>query len=123
MAEKRKMNFAASGIGALISLIMTLILVLIISVIYYFTDIGYNICGILVFAAGAVSSFAGGMYAARKAGGNGLIHGLLTSLIYLIVLYAASFVITGCRASAARLITLLIAGSCAGMLGGIFGVN
>lgn len=123
MSEKRKLSFASSGIGAVISLVMTLALVLIISLVYYFTDISDNICGILVFAAGAVASFTGGLYSAKKAGGNGLVHGLLSSLIFLIILYAASSVITGCRAASTRMITLLIAGSCAGMLGGIFGVN
>ena len=123
MSEKRKVSFVSSGVGALISLVMTLILVLVISVVYYVTDIGDNLCGILVFAAGAVSSFAGGMYSARKAGGNGLLHGLLTALIYLVILYLSSFIIAGSHASFARILTLLIAGSCAGMLGGIFGVN
>lgn len=123
MSHEKKSGIKSVLIGAAFSVTVTLILVLIIAAVYYFADINETVLNVLLFSVSAVSAFLGGLFSSKHSGDKGLLHGLLTSLVYLIVLFAAAFAVNKQLTPAPRLITLLIAGSAAGMLGGIFGVN
>lgn len=123
MAQEKKSIFKAVFMGSVFSVIVTLILVLIIATVYYFADINDTVLNVLLFLVSAVSAFLGGLFSSKRSGDKGLLHGLLTSLVYLIILFAAAFAVNKQLSPAPRLITMLVAGSAAGMLGGIFGVN
>ena len=123
MAQEKKSIFKAVFMGSVFSVIVTLILVLIIATVYYFANINDTVLNVLLILVSAVSAFLGGLFSSKRSGDNGLVHGLLTSLVYLIILFAAAFAVNKQLSPAPRLITMLVAGSAAGMLGGIFGVN
>lgn len=123
MSQRKMTGVKAIFAGAMFSIMITLLLVLIIAVIYYFTDINETVLNVLLFMVSAVSVFAGGLFSAKRSGDKGLLHGLLVSGVYLIILFAAAFAVNKQISSIYRFITMAIATGAAGMLGGIFGVN
>lgn len=123
MAEDNKLNLKGILKGIVFSLITTVVLVFVIALISYFTDIGDNIISILLFASSVISVFLGGVFVAKNSSRNGILHGGLIGLGYFVIILIASFVIKKQFDISPHLITMLLADICGAMLGGILGIN
>lgn len=109
--------------GCIFSLISTLILVFLVSLLYYFSNVSDNIINIILFSITVISVFLGGLITAKKAESRGLIYGLFSSVAYFIIIFAVSIIINKQANFTPHFLSMLFAGLASGMLGGIVGVN
>ena len=109
--------------GCLFSLISTLILVFLVSLLYYFSNVSDNIINIILFSITVISVFLGGLITAKKAESKGLVYGLCSSVAYFIIFFAFSIIINKQANFTPHFLSMLFAGLASGMLGGIVGVN
>ena len=121
--EKAGINFRGIIKGIVFSIIATIILVVIIALISYFADISDGIISILLFAASVLSVLTGSILMTRTTGEKGLAHGALIGVGYFIIILIASIVVKREFDFNGNIITMLIANTAGGMLGGILGIN
>lgn len=119
----KKINFSGVLKGIAFSILLTIIFLLILTAVCYFSDISDKMLSILIFAASVISVFGGAFAVARNSDFSGILHGLLLGLGYFIILLASSIIINKGFFPNMHLLSLLISCVCSGMLGGIFGIN
>ena len=123
MSQENKFNLKAVFSGTLISLIITVILIFILGLIYYFSSISESVVNLLIFAISIISVFSGGFITSKNVSVRGFFYGLITAVFYFIIILAVGFIINKSFFLSANIITTLAGGLCAGILGGILGVN
>ncbi len=121
--EKVGINFRGILKGIIFSVITTIILVVIIALISYFADISDRIISILLFIASVLSVLTGSILMTRTTGENGLAHGALIGVGYFLIILISSIIVKREFDFNGNLITMLIANTAGGMLGGILGIN
>ena len=127
MVNKIIENSNSAGItiikGVSISFILTLILVFIFSIVLTYTNIAESTIFPVVLFITAISILIGSSVSTIKIKKNGIINGGAIGLIYILVLYLISSILsTGFSLNGNSLI-IMLAGLIGGMLGGIVGVN
>ncbi len=123
MAEDNRLNFKGILKGIVFSLIATIVLVVLLAVVSYFTDIPDNIISALLFVVSVVSVLIGGLLVAKSSSQRGLLHGALLGIGYFIIILSASFIMKKQFDVSMHMITMFLADIAGGMLGGILGIN
>ena len=117
------MSFKKITKGVLLAFLLSLILICILAVVVYFSDIQDRTISTLVLVISAVSVAFGAYFLARNISGGGLLNGLVLALIYFAVLLLISLLVSGnvsfSQSNFLRLFSQLIAGA----LGGVLGIN
>lgn len=109
--------------GIIISFALMLISVFIFSIILTYTNIQEStIFPVLVFIT-ALSILIGSSLSTIKIKKNGILNGGAIGLIYILVLYLISSIISTGFGLTMQAIILMLSATVAGMLGGIVGVN
>lgn len=123
MWEKGRINFRGIFKGIIFSVITTVILVVVIALISYFADISDKLISTSLFIVSILSVLIGAILVTRSTQENGLLHGALIGLGYFAIILVASIVVKRQFDLNGNLITMLIADTAGGMLGGILGIN
>lgn len=113
-------NMSTSAIkGAVISLILTLIIIIGVSIFMLFKDVATSTFNIIFIAINSVSIVIGAVVATRINEENGWLVGLLVSIIYYLIIALISFFLgaEGFSFSLTRFGIFMIMGVLSGMLG------
>lgn len=109
--------------SVLLSVIISVFGIAVLAAAVYALNLSENFSAPCVWAISAVSVFAGAFILARRIEKGGLIHGLCSASLYLILLSAVSFAVNGsvdfCTSNLLRALTAV----CAGTAGGVLGIN
>ena len=115
--------YKALSKGVTISVIATILLVLVLAIFSYFGFVPNSLITTLLFIISVVSVLFSSIITSKKIENKGIISGLIFGLLYFIVIFIISSVIKKNIELTTRTFIMLIADICAGMLGGIIGVN
>ncbi|MCI8405303.1 MAG: TIGR04086 family membrane protein [Clostridia bacterium] len=88
-----KINIRGVLKGTVFSLIVTFVIIIVLSLLAYFTSIGEGALTIGVYAAVIIGVLIGSFALSKAAQGQCLIHSMLSSLAYLLILIGISFLI------------------------------
>lgn len=109
--------------GTLLSLLISLILVAILAVVVYFSNVSDRTVSAVIFAISCLSVFLGATILAKNIESRGLLNGLALAGVYFAILFVVSLLANGSVAlsfgNILRLLSILASGS----LGGILGIN
>ena len=117
------MNFKKIIKGTLLALLVSLILIVILAVVVYFSNIQERTVGAMVFAITAISVLLGAYFLARTIESGGLLNGLILAICYFAVILAVSLAVNGRVSISASNFLRLLSCLAAGCLGGILGIN
>ena len=117
------LSFKKIFIGALLSLVLSIVFVCILAIFVFFLNIPDRTITMLIFALSAISVFAGAFLLAKNVSCRGLLNGLFLAAIYFLILSAVSFAICGGISLESTNLFRRVATLLAGMLGGILGIN
>ena len=109
--------------GIAISFILTLISVFIFSIVLTYTSTPESTIFPVIAFITAISILIGSSISTIKINKRGIINGGAIGLIYILILYLLSSIITTGFAVNLNTIILIVASILAGMVGGIVGVN
>ncbi len=109
--------------GSATSIVITLILLLIYSALLTYTNINENTMPITIITITAVSILAGSLVSSLNIKKNGLTNGALVGLIYIVVIYLLSSIISQNFMLSIYSVIMIITSIIAGAVGGIIGVN
>ena len=109
--------------GIVISFILTLISVFIFSIVLTYTNTPESTIFPVIAFITAISILIGSSVSTIKINKRGIINGGAIGLIYILILYLLSSIITTGFMVNLNTIILIAAATLAGMLGGIVGVN
>lgn len=109
--------------GTFLSLIISLVLVCVLAVVVYFSNISDRTISAVIFAVSCLSVFIGATILAKNIQSRGLLNGIALAGVYFAVLFLVS-VLTNGRVSLSmsnilRLLSILASGG----LGGVLGIN
>ncbi len=115
----------AIGAGVLVSLIVSLVAIIFLSVVSLATESLFveNYLRYIMVAVTVTSIFIGSAFAARRAGGAGLLVGVAVGLMYVLISVGVGLEMTQEPVSLLVLANKAFAGIAAGALGGLVGVN
>jgi putative membrane protein (TIGR04086 family) len=109
------------GNGVLRAVFITILLLSILTLIMYNTDVGPQVISVYFLVTTCVSVLCGSIYSAKKNNRKGWMVGLFVAFLYMIILYLIQaiffqdFAITG--KDLLRLLIALFVGALSGMLG------
>lgn len=109
--------------GSVFSVIISLALLLLLAVVFTYTNIPEKNIPIAIIIISAVSIFTGSIVSTKKIKNHGLVNGSFVGSIYILVMYFISSCIIGDYSLNLKSIIMFITSVIAGMLGGIVGVN
>lgn len=81
--------------GALLSVILVFMFLFLIAAAEYFTSLGENTAGILVYITTAIAVFIGAIFAVRKSGTKALFHAMAVALILILAIVVVSVSVNG----------------------------
>ena len=116
-------NFKKIFKGTIISVAASILFVCILTIFVFFMNISDRTVSLLVFALTCLSVFLGALIVGKGIPGGGLVHGLLLSVVYVLILLALSLAITGEISFDASGLFRLLGIILSGVLGGILGIN
>ncbi|MBQ7986355.1 MAG: TIGR04086 family membrane protein [Clostridia bacterium] len=109
--------------GTFLSLLISLVLVFVLAIIVYFSNISDRTVSSIIFAISCLSVFLGALILARNIASGGLLNGLVLAGIYFAVLLLISILANGTvgvsMGNFLRLLSILASGG----LGGVLGIN
>ncbi len=109
--------------GTFLSLLISAVLVCILAVVVYFSNISDRTVSAVIFAISAVSVFLGALVLAKNITSRGLLNGLALAGVYFAILFIVSLlangIVTPSFSNILRLLSILASGG----LGGILGIN
>lgn len=113
------------GKGVLVSLVVSLTAILFLSVVSMVTESQFieNYLRYIMVGVTVISIFIGSAYAAHRAGGAGLIIGMVVGAFYVLISIGLGLEMTQEPVSLLVLTTKFLAGIATGALGGLVGVN
>ena len=123
MLEKSKINFRGIFKGIVFSIVLTAILIVIVALISYFSDISDKLISALLFIVSVSSVLVGAIFVTKSTSENGLMHGGIIGIGYFLVILVASIIAKRSFSMNTNLLTMMIANIAGGMLGGILGIN
>lgn len=104
------------------SLLLTIILLLIVSVIYFFSDLSMESLKTAVWIVAILSTCLGGIYTAGHVGSRGYIHGAVSGLLYMALLGALMLLYDGANVNFRSYAIMLVASIIIGAFSGIIGI-
>ena len=105
------------------SVVLTLVLLFAYSVLLSYTNVPETTIPIAIIFISGLSIFGFSIIGMLKIKNNGIIHGGIIGLIYMLIIYLLSSIVqTGFNLNVYSII-MIIAGILCGMIGGIIGVN
>lgn len=119
----KKINYICVGQGAIRACVLTLILMVIFTLASMFLGENEGVKSVVFIVITCLSVFYGATYAARKAGKNGWMVGLLVAAVYSVFIFCAS--LGAGRESVFVVKDLVRVGMCmaVGTLSGMIGIN
>ena len=109
--------------GSGISVVITLVLLLIYSCLLTYTSINENTIPAVIIIVTAISILVGSLLSSRHIKKNGLTNGAFVGLIYILVIYLLSSIISRNFGFSVYSIIMMVASILMGAVGGIIGVN
>ena len=109
--------------GSGISVVITLVLLLIYSCLLTYTSINENTIPAVIIIVTAISILVGSLLSSRHIKKNGLTNGAFVGLIYILVIYLLSSIISRNFGISVYSIIMMVASILMGAVGGIIGVN
>ena len=113
----------ALGKGLLISFIMTILILLIFSIIFTFTNISEKTIVPVIIISTAISILIGSSISNIRIKKNGILNGALIGGGYILILYLLSSILNARFNLNIQSIIMISVGVVFGILGGIIGVN
>jgi len=110
-------------IGTFLSLLISLILVCILAVVVYFSNISDRTISRVIFWVSCLSVFVGAIILAKNIESRGLLNGLLVAGVYFAILLVVSMLANGKVALSMGNILRLLSILASGGLGGVLGIN
>ena len=104
-----------------LSVVLTVLFVFIISLLSYFSGISETTLTAMVYISVVLSVFAGSLAAAKITGSKPLLHSLLLSIFFYILLAAATFAINLAIVPNSHFFTMTAGIFAAGILGAVLG--
>ena len=121
MSEKIKLNFKGIIKGILFSVITTIVLVILLATISYFTDFNDKILSLSLFLVSIFSVLIGAIFLSKTTSTKGLLHGVLLGLGYCLVVFSTAAILKNKIEFTTHNTIMLFANLFAGALGGILG--
>ncbi len=109
--------------GSIIALILTIIMLTIYAVVLSYTNISEDSMVPVVMTIIGMSILISSSLTNLKIKKKGILNGAVIGLIYILVLYIISSIITGVFSLNTNSIIMIIVSILTGMIGGIIGVN
>ena len=109
--------------GVLTSILVTLVLLLLLSVVLTYSNISETIIPISIVVISGGSILIGSLITTKKMKKNGIVYGGVIGLIYIMLLYLTSSIISQGFSLNFYSLMMMIFSIIAGMFGGILGVN
>ena len=109
--------------GSIIALILTIIMLTIYAAILSYTNVSEDSMTLVILFIAGLSIIIGSSITNIKLKRKGIINGALIGLIYILIIYILSSVITGVFNLNSNSIIMIIKSIVTGMIGGIIGVN
>lgn len=120
---KMKLTLKSVFKGALISMILTVILLLIFSVVLAYTNVSENTKTPVIIIVTAISILLGSSIGNMKIKKNGILNGGLVGGLYILILYLVSSILNWKFGLNLQSLIMILIGIFFGILGGIIGVN
>lgn len=109
--------------GIILALALSVVLLFIFALLFYFTTVSERITPYLVFAVSTVAIFSGSAYAGKKIGFKGWLYGGVTGFLFVALLLVIGIFVLENVVTGGSLISKLFIGFVFGTAGGIWGVN
>lgn len=109
--------------GVMMCIVSTVVLCVIGGMIFSFVDVSSQAISVSVFAIGYISAAIGGFFAGRNIGVNGFVNGLLTGIIYFLILLGLSMLFSKTSLSVSAILARGIPTILLSAFGGAIGVN
>ena len=109
--------------GVLFSIVITLICLFILSVVLTYTNVSEEVIPISIIVISGVSIFIGSILITKKMKKNGIMYGGIIGLIYILILYFISSIISQGFSLNIYSIIMIFFSIMSGMVGGILGIN
>lgn len=119
----KNISFKKILIGAMVSLVTSIILLMLLTLAVYFGDFSDTAVSALILLASVLSVALGAFVLARNISGGGLVNGLILGLMYFLILLGVSVLMNGMVAFSFQNITRFLVILASGMLGGVVGIN
>lgn len=120
--EEIKKNYVYIGKGVLRGLIVTLVIAFLLALIQTYSSIGESALSICILLTSMISIIYASIYSAKKINNRGWLVGLLTSVLYILIIYIAAFV-WGKEAINIRDLWRVMLAIATGILSGMLGIN
>lgn len=109
--------------GTFLSLLISLVLVCVLAVVVYFSNISDRTVSGVIFLVSCLSVFLGALILARNIESRGLLNGIILAGVYFAVLLVVSLLVNGKIAVSVSNILRLLSILASGGLGGVLGIN
>lgn len=109
--------------GTFLSLLISLVLVCILAVIVYFSNISDRAVSGVIFLVSCLSVFLGALILAKNIESRGLLNGIILAGVYFAVLLVVSLLVNGRISVSVNNILRLLSILASGGLGGVLGIN
>jgi len=109
--------------GSLLSIVITIILLLIFATLLTYTSLAENTIPIVILVITGISILIGSQISTVHIRKNGIINGGLIGIIYILVIYLISSIVTGNFSLSIYSGIMIVVSMITGALGGIIGVN
>jgi putative membrane protein (TIGR04086 family) len=120
--EEIKKNYVYIGKGVLRGLIVTLVIAFLLALIQTYSSIGESALSICILLTSMISIIYASIYSAKRINSRGWLVGLLTSVLYILIIYIAAFV-WGKEAINMRDLWRVMLAIVTGILSGMLGIN
>ncbi len=109
--------------GILVASILTFVIFALFSVVLSYTPLPESAIPYIVFITQGIGSLIAGFIPAKKAGVKGLVTGSVSALLYMLILWLISSLLSDGFYVNSHVLTMFIVSLVFGALGGITGVN
>ena len=109
--------------GVMLASILTFVIFALFSVVLSYTPLPESAIPYIVFVTQGICSLIAGFIPAKKAGVKGLITGSLSALLYMLILWLISSLLSDGFYVNSHVLTMFLVSLIFGALGGITGVN
>lgn len=109
--------------GSILSIVASIVLLIILAAILTYTNVNENIIPTVIIIITAVSILIGSQITTSKIKKNGILNGICVGVIYIIMLYLISSIVSKNFSLNNYSIIMIATGIAIGGLGGIIGVN
>ncbi len=109
--------------GTFLSILISLVLVCILAIVVYFSNISDRAVSGIIFAISCLSVFLGALILAKNIENRGLLNGAVLAGVYFAILLVISLLVNGTVSVSVSNILRLLSILASGGLGGVLGIN